>query len=1295
MRRYIKYILLSLITFFAAVSCIEEMESPLAQGSDQLTIVPRVTSFTNQYVTKAYDATAEGRINKLAVLVFNSVGDGELIYFKEVTENISSVSLNKAMFNRGDNATYTIVMMANMNLASVKKSDGTKLSDTAANKTVTLADMENYICHFSSTFLTAVPEAGFPMIGGVKGVKFSLTEASTDPISINLTILFAKINLEIAVEKGAENSLNDPTFTLTGANITNLAKATPLAVPNEEGMAPKDFLGNPTNQEGANTAGYTDDKYIDTDEETKAITFPSSSVSLGNTITSTFYIAENRYNHGGTDGVYPSSWGTSDLYNNYKQQYKPKLAEKTGGEGLPTYITLTGEYTDYRSTKWGVTYTVYLGKNNYDNFHIDRNSEYSNKITIKGLRNNDSYKEYDEDGNLIDQHVWIDHRVNVTLGNNQGADNCVTITRETLIDAHIEVRPLRVNLTGSKYTEVAIYLPMYPKDGDGNIIYNNTTNPSSWGQLDENMVGNNENWIAIENNNGLSNKGRLYCSNGKRKYFTTSLIEELHAESSTIKIDNSGNKYISLNNGDCAWIYFDENATSNTRRAKIDVVFYYTEEGTKKSVTESYHVYQSGYTPIGDTGLKIENYEEYLHSYDSEDNYITTLVIDHSQMGLPWGFLTKPISKNMIVSPMELSPINLGLTQPDPRDYIPEEVRYDYFHQKDGDSHFLYNKNGNNWENATFGTGLDFTKLAGESEGLTVINMETLPQSAYEYCLSKNKFNEDADGNHTMVIHWYLPDVYELNALFANSNTYEDLENDIYYWSSQPSYTNYGLSSLPVVGEYLSGYSIKNEVQEKARAVSKLKIEDQPRKNQNRIRCFYSSQGVLTDMSDRVPSGLGGLIKVNMKAYQSYVSADINVPGFFSAWLVDIDEPDKPTTPSKQKHKFPTGTDANNLDHFTSNGVYYYEKDPTTSGAWNRYTLNSYPGLTVKDVDYDTFDGGYIESSTDKKYTRTLSEVNGEQITVIPSNTALENKPLDYLENSDILTISFSNGTNRTKSPSYSYRREDLFTVTYTQKWILPQYTSVDVNETTGKNQTVQVEWSVYNNYITYYTGADYVYNGETHKIKDRKKEGSIFSGGVTYYFILEPKVVNRPGYKYVQNTGGWGNSKNELGKEDQSSKSTIETKYDKLELFGGNSFTIKAKKGYRIRSIKVNFSDDNAVKNITGDLIDVSYRNLRLVTIDQKLPTTSAPDYMSYSGDGQSGWFVWTAPTVDDYASSVTLKLVAYVPGEGTNIFRPTSFQYVEPSNATGYQSDLETSIVIDSFEIRIEEVEESTHTE
>jgi hypothetical protein len=68
----------------------------------------------------------------------------------------------------------------------------------------------------------------------------------------------------------------------------------------------------------------------------------------------------------------------------------------------------------------------------------------------------------------------------------------------------------------------------------------------------------------------------------------------------------------------------------------------------------------------------------------------------------------------------------------------------------------------------------------------------------------------------------------------------------------------------------------------------------------------------------------------------------------------------------------------------------------------------------------------------------------------------------------------------------------------------------------------------------------------------------------------------------------------------------------------------------------------------------------------------------MSYSTNGTTGWFKWIAPNTTG-AESITLKLVTY-----TGIF--SQFRYVAPKNELLYESDLETSIVIDSFEIQVE---------
>ena len=52
MKRYFKYIFLALIAALMTVSCLEELEleTPVIKN-DVLTLVPRVQSFANRYVT--------------------------------------------------------------------------------------------------------------------------------------------------------------------------------------------------------------------------------------------------------------------------------------------------------------------------------------------------------------------------------------------------------------------------------------------------------------------------------------------------------------------------------------------------------------------------------------------------------------------------------------------------------------------------------------------------------------------------------------------------------------------------------------------------------------------------------------------------------------------------------------------------------------------------------------------------------------------------------------------------------------------------------------------------------------------------------------------------------------------------------------------------------------------------------------------------------------------------------------------------------------------------------------------
>lgn len=1338
MKRYLKYIFIALTATIVAASCIEEMqlEQPVTQ-SDELTLVPRVKSFANQYVTKAGYSSAETKISRLAVLVFNS--DGNLVHLQEA-ENATSVMLNKSMLNTPTQASKlassTLVMIANVELDDITKADGTSIRDNKAN--LTLADMENYTCHFpeGKTVITSLGEGftGFPMIGGLKNVNLASTTSQQAAIEVAMKILYAKINFSIGVAAGTENQSTGQgsgiQFNLTGYSVHNTSTATTLAIPASKGALPTDFLGNTI--EGAEASK------TDVATSSTAYEYPATAGAAGTTtgtanlggspVTFTFYISESRYNHNSDlKGIYPNDdWlisatdaydedvkdytnmsaadkaknplnGVKYFYDDIIQQYKPKLAAVSTGKpasGLATYVLLKGTYTDYRGATWTVNYKVYLGKDNALNFHVDRNSEYTNNITFKGIRNNDSYNG--------EGQVWIDHRVNVTDAS--GAANHVTITRETLIDSHIEVRPLRVNWPEGEYVGVRVYLPT---NSDGTLV----------------------NWIGIERFTGENNRdGTVYCyhgnqSIGKRKYFTTTLVSELQTKEGEFGVkEDNGRKYIYLLNEECAWIYFDENTTTSQRQADIDLEFY-PESGS--TTTAKYIVKQRGLQSIG--GYKIESYEEYLHSYDSEDKYnLSTSPADYTQQGLAWGFSKETISEDIIVSATQLDNLQNYISQ-----------RYDYFHQSDipaGETYYPYIKSGDDWVTAPYGTGLIFTDRASAKKDVTIKDMGTIPDNAYQYCLSKNKFTADEEGNVSMKIHWYLPDVYELQAVLGSTETAEDFDASAYYWSSQPSNDGFSIN-LPIINREVS---IKNEDENNARAVSKSGHAELDRSAKHRIRCFYDATGITADMSDRTPDGVGGNFTFYMKAYNN------NDAGYFNYMLPNATTAPDPNNGSKETTnygtenlKYPTFADpGSEFDYFNNavdqngNTVQGFGKNPALQSNWTEQTafgsntgyyttLSTFSGLTMYTLDKYLLGEAYKPTTTKKAKVNVESTKTRKTLQSALVSASLN--PLDHLTNGDMLKISFSNDKNASHSPVFTFSElvNGSKEVTTTYNWQVPTYpqdtytpkaasntetfTATATGTGTGskyigdKGKAAATN-AAHENALAEakkkaeekYPNRTYTYGTPSYKDVDK---GYTSSWSITTYTMESTCTIEitctataTPITYYTNATGGgWDN-----GTSVTKTVDGIET--DELRMYCGNSFTIllsdSAKAaGYEITKVKVHYSGNNYVGQSSDGFLgmgadDVYARfvdgNLNLA--DYKLEnqpiigsqeTLKLPG-MDYSADGVAGWHQWAG----NGQTSITLVLADY--NVNNNSMANYSYLYdTSPLTPSKY-------IVVDRIEVK-----------
>ena len=1307
MKRYLKHIFLALTATLMVVSCLEELEIETPTfGDEVVTLVPRVQSFANRYVTKAEYADNETIISKYTVLVFNNAGN--LVHKQSVTGD-DPFKLNKSMLNssaNGDLTEATVVMLANMDYADVNNAGATvtKLSDF---ETCTYKPAQAVITSISDGF------TGFPMIGGIKMVNLSSTKDQQPPLAVELKILYAKINFEIAVAEGGENdnvATNGMQFALSSCTLYNAATATSIAIPAVKDKPAVDFLGDPVSEKNATDDGATSSSNYS----------GSTAISLGKTGTAklnddkinfTFYVLESRYNHGSDlRGIYPDdTWlastpqedvkgynadtddakrnGVKYYYDDRIQQYKPKLAKVPSGNpaGKATYVRLNGTYTDYRGVAWKVEYDLYLGKDNALNFHVDRNSEYTNLVTIKGLRNrqDDAYGEND---------VWIDHRVNVSY-NGSGVDDHVTITRETLLDAHIEVRPLRVKWDNNEFDGVRIYLPT---KSDGSLV----------------------DWIGIERFTGENNRDKsVYCyaggvSTGKRKYFTTDLISELQTKKGEygVRVDEDTNKkYIYLLNKECAWIYFDENVGSTDRPAEINLEIYTTSGSTQNVV---YKVKQRGLQTVG--GYAIESYEEYLHSYDSADKYnLSTSPVDYTQQGLAWGFPDHKLSQSTIVNATNV-PTNLVKNEISKRKYL-----YDYFHESDGPSFQLFTNVNGAWGDGEFGTGHTFTERASANRDIAVKDMGTIPENAYQYCLSKNKFKVEDGEDVTMTINWYLPDPYEMQAILAaglSGNSTADLDSDAYYWSSQPSFDR--LLDITILNYELS---LINETTDNARAVSAQNIndiKDLPRRSQNRIRCVYNPDAKPIDpenMEDRVPDGIGDNYEFFMKAWNG------GDPAYFQYMMEYVNTtPSGGTVPYKFKdsdYPYPTFDNNDGKFGFFNNAIAIDENGnevvvggfmerPTGREKWGPYTalyypdgsiipssatfysiLTTFPGLSDEELDYDdglTGRGGARE--TGKK--REDIQIDSTLVKGTLSRTINENS---FNNLNDKLRIKFPQSTYNTIYPfpqfEYSAYEKGSQADTTVRYWKVPtyaynEYTPKPASETetfvatasgtgTGskylgdkgkaeaqRNAEKAALAAAKEKAEKKYPNRSYSYGTPSYTYVDK---GYTSSWSITTYTMeatcsieitCTPPSTSIPYYEDARD-GGW---KVKEGYPHTRYLNGVHT--DELRMYCGNSFTISLTdaaiaEGYEITKVKVHYSGNNYVGEEGGlgsigkdkvyvrfvdSSIKLSEHTLENQPIIGSTETLHLPG-MDYSADGETGWHQWTGQD----RTSITFILADY----------------------------------------------------
>lgn len=764
--RYTKFIAL-LATMLVSVACFQDDldfgGERIDTESDIITIYGNVARFADCEVsTRANKTPEESYVSKMALAVFTEDGN-ECIHYElrdgsNLLYTLDRAKIREKYGDEYDNDPCVMYIFANM---PDLPSDGWngKLQD--------LLDLA-----YTAPGLTR-PDGGFPMIGSLgdakrDGKSFVLMpmngnrmelpkvdDIPTDYLNIPMSAIFAKISFEITVSPDQDVDVHAPArFEMTGYEVHNLPSKVSFNSNKNNELIVDNEVNQPVNPEsvvvaisgiaqgGDEGSGskiefdfYLPERLVTPETSAEAYTYPL-----------------------GENGAPVTGYSQIPAKNKkYAQRYKPKLLGKdqNGEDQTPTYITIKGKYRDHHEQYYGVEYDIYLGADNYGDFNIVRNNQYYNKLNIKGIASSN-------DQTTNSNSISIDHRVNV---DRTSSPLIVSIRRETQLDAHYEVRPMRLRISGDVPDGAKVVVEVLDENGDGGDKV-----PT---------------WVRLEKSGTTGDHITTGVSAGKRKYFTTDLVTKTLKDNYQIEVSKLE---LSTTDKSTVWIYVDEadpaeaTETRTTRSATIRVTYsdnnkYKESEGNQ--VVKDYHISQYNLHEItGTSGQKyyIEQYEEYLYNYDSEDSYGQI-----REEGLRWGLEGEQLSNKYKSFNPDIAGTDWQSTYTDvyPLPVYDFYVKHDRFVQAYGGT--LRSFRGRNFTNEIATTTKD------KANGVKHLTMGEQPKGAVEYCYNRNKRNSNGSIDTTKLV-WYLPSADELEDFIVPAFNYYKEFQENFYWTSQPAY---------------------------------------------------------------------------------------------------------------------------------------------------------------------------------------------------------------------------------------------------------------------------------------------------------------------------------------------------------------------------------------------------------------------------------------------------------------------------------------------------------------------------
>lgn len=547
-----------------------------------------------------------------------------------------------------------------------------------------------------------IPPSGMPMYGDT---ILNLTRTDINSFIIPMRALMARIDLKFSIDSEyTDESKQLPCLQMAEWTVCNR----PLSVPFVEPSGNSASLGD-----------NKDDKMV---KNSSVIYNRNGELNLS------FYMFENK--RGVVDDTnfpYPSG---GDFTDDDKQRYKPQLSEllTDGGEDA-TYVKLHCYYSTYNengsgTSTYDVTYKLYLGKNHTNDFNIKRNKQYKNNIIIKGITATD---------NELGNEVTLDTRVHIEDSN----PFYVSILRERNHDAHFCVTPMDIYMFDDTGENDKVKMKVR--------VENHTVN--NWLRL-EKVTAQQMEAGAAPNDKCYASGQSFRSGNGKRLYFTTTLMDELSSE---VTLETTRDR---------VYIYIDENLDENLLRRDANLILEYTGKDDKPVIKKLV----IGQLPLikinvgnGDI-IYMEQIEEYLNHYDPLDEF------DDQQFysGLPWG-------NNGTFETLHWDAYGIGNAICNP-----ELIRYN---------------------------GYEYSGYMIQTMGQGVLKLYEKPLSALQYCHNRNKRKEDGTVPYQAGKEWYetwwhitenktkwfLPGITEMEkALTQQYNVFPEFQNN-FYWSCSVS----------------------------------------------------------------------------------------------------------------------------------------------------------------------------------------------------------------------------------------------------------------------------------------------------------------------------------------------------------------------------------------------------------------------------------------------------------------------------------------------------------------------------